>query len=117
MQSWNLIVHPVRCVHAVAFGRRTAARARARDASLAEVRQVMLAATVGASAENIASITRRIQNAEDLADLWFLRTDLMVALASSVGEQPAQQAMVQISDRFAGLLPKCLSPRPSPLAG
>jgi hypothetical protein len=85
--------------------------------SMSELRREMLAAVARAHADSIPSITRRIYCAEDIADLWFLRTDLMVGLASSVGEASAREAVASLSHRFDGLLPKSLYSRPSALAG
>lgn len=114
MQSSTPPLHFVRCLLAVIS--RKGPPPRPLEASMAELRREMLAATARAPADRIPSITRRIYGAEDIADLWFLRTDLMVALASSLGEASARQALSSISERFTGLLPKCLLSRPSPLA-
>ena len=114
MQSLKLVLHFVRCWFAIIAPKRPSRQLL--EASMADVRLAMLGATASAHPESVAVVTRRIQNAQDLAGLWFLRTDLMAALASSIGEAPACQMLAQVSDRFEGLLPKGLLSRPSPLA-
>jgi hypothetical protein len=60
-------------------------------------------------------VARRVQFADDLQALWYLRGDLMAALADLHGEAHARETIRNISDQFQGLLPKGLSTRPSPL--
>jgi hypothetical protein len=58
----------------------------------------------------------RITEAIDLQDLWYLRGDVMAALAEIEGEASARRKLNQVSNMFKGLLPKGLSSRPSPLS-
>ena len=62
-------------------------------------------------------VTRRIRYANDLQALWYLRGDLMGALAATHGESMAREKIQEISNMFRGLLPGGLTSRPSPLMG
>lgn len=77
----------------------------------------MLDALGDAGIRDFPSVTRRIRFAEDAKQLWFLRGELMAALASMGDEASARQKITQISDMFRGLLPSALHSRPSPLVG
>ncbi|RYX91520.1 MAG: hypothetical protein EOO28_25100 [Comamonadaceae bacterium] len=57
----------------------------------------------------------RIGLCRDASGLWFLRSDLMQALSSSLGEYEARQRMECINVLFDGLLPPGLHSRPAPL--
>jgi hypothetical protein len=88
---------------------------RALDDAIADIQASMLEALGQAGAKRFPAIARRIQYADDLQALWYLRGDLMAALATLHGEAHARETIGAISDRFQGLLPKGLSTRPSPL--
>ena len=65
-----------------------------------------------ASATDVAggpSLIRRIRFANDLQELWYIRSDLMTALAFTRGEQQAQQEIGTISKMFDQLLPEARS--------
>jgi len=62
-------------------------------------------------------IIRRIRYADDIQALWYLRGDLMAALAALHGEAAARQRVASITDQFQGLLPRGQMSRPSPLVG
>jgi hypothetical protein len=62
-------------------------------------------------------LTRRIRYANDIQALWYLRGDLMAALAASYGEVAAREKIQSITNMFKGLLPGGLNSRPSPLVG
>jgi hypothetical protein len=49
--------------------------------------------------------------------LWYLRGDLMAALAAMHGEVAARQRIAAITAMFHGLVPESLNSRPSPLVG
>ena len=49
--------------------------------------------------------------------LWYLRGDLMAALAAIQGEAAAREKVAGITRMFQGLLPGSLNSRPSPLVG
>ena len=83
--------------------------------SVEDIRELMLDTLGPSAATSHAPVARRIRYAQDLQALWYLRGDLMAALASLHGESRAREAMVDISDAFEGLLPGGLASRPSPL--
>ena len=80
---------------------------------LARIRQAMVA-TLGPD-RRFAEIVRRIDAAEDLQTLWWLRVDMMVALSAQRGEEPARHLINQVSHQFEGLLPRGFVSRHSPL--
>lgn len=82
-----------------------------------DVRETMLAALGDAGSTHFPHITRRIRYAGDIQALWYLRGDLMAALASEHGEVLARQKVASITAQFGGLLPGGLASRPSPLIG
>ena len=84
------------------------------DAS-GDIQEAMLTALGQAGMKGYPAITRRIQYADDLQALWYLRGDLMGALAALHGEARAREIIRDISGQFQGLLPRGLSSRPSPL--
>lgn len=88
---------------------------QALDHALAEIQESMLAALGQAGISRHVSITRRIRYARDLQALWYLRGDLMAALASLHGEMHAREKIAAISNQFQGLLPRGLTTRSSPL--
>jgi hypothetical protein len=83
--------------------------------AVGDIQQSMLAALGHDGARNYPAIARRIQFSDDVQALWYLRGDLMAALAALHGETRAREAIRAISEQFQGLLPKGLSTRPSPL--
>lgn len=82
-----------------------------------DVRESMLDALGDSGSRHFPQITRRIRYAADIHSLWYLRGDLMAALASMHGEQAARQRIAGITAQFRGLLPGGLTSRPSPLVG
>jgi hypothetical protein len=80
-----------------------------------EIQEAMLVALGAAGATAFPNVARRIQFAPDLQALWYLRGDLMGAIASLHGEQHAREIIKDLSSDFEGLLPGGLSTRPSPL--
>ncbi len=85
--------------------------------SLEEVRDAMLALLGDEGATRHASVHRRIRYAADIQGLWYLRGDLMGALATVHGEAGARARVGTITEMFHGLLPGSLASRPSPLVG
>ena len=85
------------------------------DDALGDIQEAMLGALGEAGAKKFAVVSRRIQYASDLQALWYLRGDLMAALAALHGEGHAREAIRDISGQFHGLLPSGMSTRPSPL--
>lgn len=82
-----------------------------------DIRESMLAALGDAGPKHFPQITRRIRYAGDIQALWYLRGDLMAALASMHGEALAREKIASLTQQFQGLLPAGLTSRPSPLIG
>lgn len=87
------------------------------DQTLEDIRESMLALLGDDGPRQFPHVTRRIRYAGDLQGLWYLRGDLMAALASLHGEVAARERVLDITDMFHGMLPGGLSSRPSPLMG
>jgi hypothetical protein len=85
------------------------------DDALGEIQEAMLAALGETGARRFQLVARRIQYSPDLQALWYLRGDLMAALAALHGEARARETIQDISDQFQGLVPRGMSTRPSPL--
>ncbi|GAC1601026.1 MAG: hypothetical protein NVS3B2_03660 [Ramlibacter sp.] len=83
--------------------------------STEDIREAMLELLGETGQRNFPHITRRLRYATDVHALWYLRGDLMGALADLHSESVARKKVAEISDRFHGLLPGSLSTRPSPL--
>jgi hypothetical protein len=81
-----------------------------------DIRQAMLCLMTSAQDEQFPHVVRRIRYATDIQALWFLRGDLMRALASSCGEAAARDKLDAVSEMFEDLLPEGLRSRPSPLS-
>lgn len=82
-----------------------------------DIRESMLSVLGEAGPRLFPQITRRIRYANDIQALWYLRGDLMGALAAMHGEMAAREKIQSITHMFQGLLPKGLNSRPSPLVG
>jgi hypothetical protein len=80
-----------------------------------DIRESMLGALGDGGIRHFPQITRRIRYANDIHALWYLRGDLMAALASMHGEATARQKIGSITAQFRGLLPGGMTSRPSPL--
>jgi hypothetical protein len=82
-----------------------------------DIRESMLGLLGDAGPKHFPQITRRIRYANDVQALWYLRGDLMAALAAMHGEMAARQKVSSVTQMFQGLLPNGLNSRPSPLVG
>jgi hypothetical protein len=82
-----------------------------------DIRESMLDILGDAGPKHFPQITRRIRYARDIQSLWYLRGDLMAALAEMHDEMTARQKVASVTAQFQGLLPGALSSRPSPLVG
>lgn len=82
-----------------------------------DIREAMLTLLGEKGTRQFANVTRRIRYANDIQALWYLRGDLMAALAALQGESEARGKVHQITQMFRGLLPGSLTSRPSPLMG
>ena len=82
-----------------------------------DIREAMLALLTEAGSRQFANVMRRVRYANDIQGLWYLRGDLLAALASVHGEARARQKLQRVTHLFRGLLPGSLNSRPSPLMG
>lgn len=82
-----------------------------------DIREAMLSLLGDAGSKQFSNVTRRIRYANDIQALWYLRGDLMAALATTMGEAAAREQVLRITRMFQGLLPGSLTSRPSPLMG
>ena len=87
----------------------------ANQGGLEGIRSTMLDALEQHGSDASTLVHLRVRYANDLEDLWYLRGDVMAAIASNQGESIARKKVEQISNMFKGLLPKGLVSRPSPL--
>lgn len=87
------------------------------ESSTEDIREAMLALLGESGSKQFANVTRRIRYANDIQGLWYLRGDLMAALATTQGEAEARKKLRQITQMFQGLLPGSLNSRPSSLMG
>lgn len=82
-----------------------------------DIRESMLLVLGETGPKHFPQVTRRIRYANDIQALWYLRGDLMAALAAMHGEMAARAKIASITSQFQGLLPSSLNSRPSPLVG
>jgi hypothetical protein len=82
-----------------------------------DIREAMLALLGDSGSRQYPQVMRRIRYASDIQALWYLRGDLMAALAALHGEAEARRRVQGITDMFRGLLPSGQNSRPSPLMG
>jgi hypothetical protein len=87
------------------------------ESGVEDIREAMLALLAEAGGKQFANVTRRVRYANDVQGLWYLRGDLMAALASTQGEAAAREKVQRVTQMFRGLLPGSLNSRPSPLMG
>jgi hypothetical protein len=80
------------------------------------IRAAMSEAMARAGETGFEHVARRVRNAVDIEALWYLRADVMQAVATTEGESAARRRMARITPLFAGLLPRGLNSRPSPLS-
>jgi hypothetical protein len=81
-----------------------------------DIRDSMLNLLRSSGAKQFPDLVRRIRYADGLQSLWYLRGDLMAAVAATRGERMARDQVASITAQFQGLLPGGLSSRPSPLS-
>ena len=80
-----------------------------------DIREAMLQLLGESGPKHFPHVTRRVRYANDVQALWYLRGDLMAALAAMHGESTAREKVQNITRMFHGLLPGSLTSRPSPL--
>lgn len=77
------------------------------DAQTELVRALMLR-RLGAGGTPSPSLLRRVTYAGNVQTLWYLRSELMAALACAHDETRARREMAEITSAFQGVLPKGL---------
>lgn len=82
-----------------------------------DIRETMLGMLEETGLKRFPALTRRIRYAGDVQALWYLRGDLMAALAAMHGEKSAREQLAHVSQMFKGVVPGALNSRPSPLVG
>lgn len=82
---------------------------------LEDIRLAMLDMLGEEGVRQYPKLVRRIHLSGDAQTLWYVRSDLMAALAGLHGEQVARTRMVSLSVLFEGMLPKGLMSRPTTL--
>ncbi len=87
------------------------------ESGIEDIRESMLALLGDLGPKHFPQITRRIRYANDVQALWYLRGDLMGALAALNGEASAREQVASVTAMFKGLLPNSLNSRSSPLDG
>ncbi len=80
-----------------------------------DIRQAMLDSLGDEGCASFPHIERRVLFAPDLQGLWYLRSDVMVAISSLQGEGAASQKISRITRMFEGLLPRGMVSRPGGL--
>jgi hypothetical protein len=90
-------------------------KAKRNASALDDIRHAMLNVLGDRGALAYPVVQLRVTYANDVQDLWYLRGDVMAAIAALDGEATARERLAMVSAMFKGLLPSGLSSRPSPL--
>lgn len=97
------------------FNAQSDARESKMQSALEDIREAMLASLIVPGALSASKLELKVTYASDLNDLWYLRGDVMAAIAATDGEAVARLKLDRISRMFKGLLPKSLTVRSSTL--
>lgn len=97
------------------FGGHSGANESRMQSALEDIREAMLDGLSVPGAATASKLELKVTYATDLNDLWYLRGDVMAAIAAVDGEVAARRKLDQISGMFKGLLPKSLTARNSSL--
>lgn len=98
------------------FGNPDRVHASRMESALEDIREAMLEGLCVNGTTPASKLELKVTTANDLHDLWYLRGDVMAAIAAIDGEAAARRKLNQISQMFRGLLPKSLTSRPSSLS-
>lgn len=90
--------------------------AAVKEGRVEEIRLAMLDCLGEAGIRQFPHIERRIRFTGDVEGLWFLRGDVLGAIALTQGEAYARKRIDRITAMFKGLIPDGLNSRPSPLS-
>jgi len=93
------------------FTGHSGAVASRKQTALEDIREAMLDGLGVSSAVAVSKLEQKVTCASDLNDLWYLRGDVMAAIAAVDGEAIARSKLDQISAMFRGLLPKAQTSR------
>jgi hypothetical protein len=86
------------------------------EVGVEDIRSAMLGLIAEVADKKYVHVVRRIRYATEVLSLWYLRGDLMSALASKHGEAQAREKLRPITAMFKDIVPQGLkSSRPSPL--
>jgi hypothetical protein len=97
------------------LGHSPAPRDCVQEVGIEEIRTAMLALIAEVGDKKYLHVVRRIRYATEVLSLWYLRGDLMSALASAHGEALAREKIRPITAMFKNILPQGLKSRDSPL--
>ena len=104
-------------IHAIfSLGHPSVPPTAAMEVSIEDIRRAMMELMTAVEDARFPQVLRRVRYTPDVQGLWFLRGDLMAALASSHGEAAAREKIETLSEMFEDLLPGGLRSRPSPLS-
>lgn len=73
------------------------------------IRAALMETLNGAATPDALGLIQRIRYASDAQRLWYLRPEVMSALASLHGEAHAREALARVSTLFQGVLPDGLA--------
>lgn len=104
------MVSPSSLLRLLSFSARLPARPDERK--LERVRDAMLKVLDTHQGQSFHRVAQRIQYAEEMESLWYLRQDMMAALSEVRGEVRARREMRPINELFKGLLPHAMVARP-----
>ena len=85
------------------------------QSALEDIQEAMLDGLSEPDAVSASKLELKVTYASDLTDLWYLRGDVMAAIAAVDGEAVARRKLDEISEMFKGLMPKSLTTRSSNL--
>jgi hypothetical protein len=96
--------------------KRTAGNVKEYSCALDDIRMTMLELMGDRCAQAFPVLHVQVTYANNVEDLWYLRGDVMVAIASFDGEVIARDKLTKVTSKFKGLLPDGLNRRPSTLS-
>ncbi|MDQ8017199.1 MAG: hypothetical protein AAGD03_09535 [Bordetella sp.] len=104
------MVSPSSLLRLLSFSARPPGRPSERK--IQHVRDAMLQLLQRHEGQSFHRVAQRIQYADEMECLWYLRQDMLAALSEVHGEARARREMRQINDLFKGLLPHAMVARP-----
>ena len=86
------------------------------EGPIEDIQSSMLAAMSDATDNASARMVQRIEYADDIQALWYMRSDLMAIVARKHGEAAAREKLEGITRMFKTVLPQALKTRASRLS-